>query len=292
MPTELFLESATDEVRRRPWLVERRARFIDGIEVALGTASMHEYVQEFAVEQQLSEVPNLLTHYMVTRDLTRHEEGRTLLQMINEDPKYEEKKAEMLKERLAGFENSKVFGRFLLYIRQSALVRAWAAFEAAAEDVWVTALNEGGPRLLKGAFGKPEKGPVRNLYQEKLSFECLLDSGFSLQGRLGTLFAEHQKFTSVEGIQRAYKAAFGWTRKPPTLVHKDVLVRIETMRHVIVHNGGIIDREVLGTIGAPLHLSDADVTNAIGVVCDAGASLLSSVGTLLEEVDPVEKHAE
>lgn len=92
-------------------------------------------------------------------------------------------------------------------------------------------------------------------------------------------------------MRKAYDAAF-----PKLAVIKDIfsdrnLARLEAMRHVIVHRGGIVDREFLaktgGTIavGTPLPIDESAGVLYFNAVTENGCALLTGLDTHLKHFD-------
>jgi hypothetical protein len=152
------------------------------------------------------------------------------------------------------------------------LVGSWTAFEALATDLWVTAVNQRPMSLGVGALRAPKRERSSSAGKETaetdkytpMNLDILRQYRFNLGDCLGTMIKQKRKFdfNSLDGIQHAYCEAFSFTdkkgtrRAPPGEVKKwfsgtdhDQLMILESLRHVLVHQGGRVDRAFLDRVG-------------------------------------------
>ncbi len=195
--------------------------------------------------------------------------------------------------------NSEGLGPMWRYIMQSGLVRAWAALEAMAEDLWTGALDRAGRRLRQEAFGSVNRatGDGQGIGRRTIDIAIFAKHDFNLRDKLGTVLAPKVSFKTVDGISSAYKAAFGFDQKhpAPTFLDRKSLEPIEAMRHVIVHRGGVMDAQYAAKvrldasmIGRPLDFKRETLDQAVGVVASQGLYLLMQTAVWLQTMDPVE----
>jgi hypothetical protein len=200
---------------------------------------------------------------------------------------------------LADLENVPQIRSQLLWIRQAALVRAWASLEAFMEDAWTQTLDHAGPALRQGAFTAVARsrdlGANSTFGDMQVKLGLLARHDFNLQNKIGTVLAEKCSFKTVDGITRAYKAAFGWKKGMaiPAFPAPDDLRRVEWKRHAIVHRGGAIDSEYAqkasldaSLVGKPLELTTGAVVDDLNVITVQGGTLLKVLLLWLEEVEP------
>jgi hypothetical protein len=128
------------------------------------------------------------------------------------------------------------------------LIGLWTAFESLAQDTWIAGVNERpiplaertlDPRLQKGDQAKT------------FSFKLLVSSGFNQQRSMGTILLRERKvdFQTLGNIRDAYKAAFDGEMEPIFEAHNLELFRLETVRNLFVHKGGVIDQKFIKRMG-------------------------------------------
>lgn len=190
-----------------------------------------------------------------------------------------------------------LFGQQLLYIRQSAVVAAWASLEALSEDLWVAALNNAGPNLRKRAFRAAAQAEqvgdsIPGLGQRQVELNLLAKYDFDLRSCLGTLLRKKFSFKTVDGIMGAYSVAL---EVPSLFENPKELKRVEASRHVIVHRAGVIDEEGADRlslpselVGTPLPVSYKDGARIAEQVDREGSRMFELVALKLQELDPVD----
>jgi len=185
----------------------------------------------------------------------------------------------------------------LRYIRQAAILRAWSSLEAFTQDVWVEALNNLHPnfrdRCVNGVMSNDGLESVEGLDGRSISLKILKKHNFDLRDKLGTVLQEKCSFKSVSGINKAYKAAFGWAaKKTPQLQETKRLSVIEAKRHCIVHRGGRVDEKTASELkefnlvqGQPLEWTPEEIREDLKLVLQRGLGLARDLHGLLTEVE-------
>lgn len=175
----------------------------------------------------------------------------------------------------------------------SMLTGLWTAFESLAQDTWVTAVNEQAVplarRILDPRLQKAEQ-------PKSISWNVFASSGFNLEHSMGTILLRERKvdFQSFGLIRDAYKVAFDGELEPIFDTHGGELFRLETVRNLFVHKGGIVDdkfikrmgetrSEIREMKGQPLSVSGEYVAMMADVVAGAGTDLVLAVDKWLEE---------
>ncbi len=101
------------------------------------------------------------------------------------------------------------YGPFLnssMQVLYSAAISAsWTAFECLAADLWAASLNEYPQPLAQAALGSLDPQDTGELTGKQISVGLAARYGFDLRHCLGTLLKPKFDFTSVKGIQKAYK---------------------------------------------------------------------------------------
>ncbi len=164
------------------------------------------------------------------------------------------------------------------------ITATWTAFEAMAGDLWEAALN----CKPKGLADLPGKRPPPQ-DERRILLKWLYANDYDLSHLMGTVLKEEQyKFESLAQIRKAYLDAF------PAVaidVHEplasEALDALAAMRNVIVHNGGVIDKEfqnakgvppeAMGPLNSAIKIDGALVAKIVGPVLRIGHKLLVEV---------------
>jgi hypothetical protein len=169
-------------------------------------------------------------------------------------------------------------------IFSSVVTGMWTAFEVLATDLWTGSINvqpkklatlSGNPKRIGklsgaspekrkalgedgGTFGDPQASNKELLLRD---IERVSEGTYDLSEKMGDLLRTRFRFTSLRGIRRAYSAAFSEKVKEArtaiemidkTLADK-ALDALSVIRNVIVHSGGVADRDYLNdSKGIPL----------------------------------------
>ena len=178
---------------------------------------------------------------------------------------------------------------------------AWTAFEAMAEDLWETALNTK-PKWLAGLSGddrlnrrqqrEPRQDPRRQGDEgKKVDLEWLQRNGYDLSKCMGTVHKRRYKFDALLGIREAYAEAFSRDYDTIDAILSDkALDALALVRNNLVHNGGIIDEQIVRragdlptelrtttSIGQPMLLNGELVSQLVGPVFKCGYGLVLAV---------------
>lgn len=154
----------------------------------------------------------------------------------------------------------------------------WAAFESAAKDIWIAALNARPILLAQSALSElPDETATEGLSAKHISVGLLARHGFDLRDKLGSLLSDKFDFTGVSGIRVAYTSAFGKGSAFDTMFNEQNLATLEATRHLIVHRAGFADEDYKRRtkddvpLGQQLHLDGSRVcmlvNSSITVCC-------------------------
>ncbi len=165
----------------------------------------------------------------------------------------------------------------VFYIRQTGILRAWAALEVLTRDVWIDLLNR--------STGEVHKSILGSLAQSQISLEDLINHDFDLTTRLGTILAPKQSFRTVRGIVKAFRASLAWT-KVPKFNNEEALTKVECIRHCIVHAGGFVDAEMHSRfsefrLNDQISMSEEEADDHVGRVQSEGLDLVRKIAELL-----------
>jgi hypothetical protein len=285
----------------RPWLVRLGEDYKRGVDEARQVALLPEVALTIAVDREAASAAGALDEFLGQR--TNAPGSKKLATgihgLLKDKPEVRAEKERIAKARLADLENVPRIRSQLLWIRQAALVRAWASLEAFMGDAWTQTLDHAGTALRQGAFTAVARsrdlGDAPSFGDMQVKLGLLARHDFNLQNKIGTVLAEKCSFKTVDGITRAYKAAFGWKKglSTPAFSKPDDLRRVEWKRHAIVHRGGAIDSEYAqkasldaSLVGEPLALTAEAVVDDINVIAVQGGTLFKLLLLWLEEVEP------
>ncbi len=159
---------------------------------------------------------------------------------------------------------------------QQGLVLLWSSFEVLCRDAFEALLN-GDPDKIKELMAQPT---TRKRFEaERLTLDTLLQHGFDLSRRLGTVLVEQQDFSNLSTIKAVYSVLYpNGSELREALAYRE-LWALHQRRHLIVHRRGVIDQSYLEltgethAIGTQLFVVPADVESALRVVVSAGTAL-------------------
>jgi hypothetical protein len=188
----------------------------------------------------------------------------------------EKRCALQLDEHASGFD---IMRRELNAVLGAGVVGAWTAFEVAATDIWITAVNARPMSLgvsamqaqtVRGSMKaeSPSDAPQsKSKHVQGIDFFALLQEyEFDLKDRIGSMLWSKRKFdfNSFSGIQDAYFSTFAVRRKEGKTVTspeikdkwfpkatRQTLYNLECTRHALVHRGGRADGPFLKRIRHP-----------------------------------------
>jgi hypothetical protein len=129
---------------------------------------------------------------------------------------------------------------------------SWTAFETAATDLWIHAVNACPTTLgakawqAKGWRDEGAEGPTTS--SASVPIQLLRDHDFNLSGIMGTLIHRQRKFNfnRLIGIRQAYGVTFD--QSSSKIFSDSWLSGLELMRNLIVHKAGRVDAVFLDEV--------------------------------------------
>ena len=132
------------------------------------------------------------------------------------------------------------------------VIAAWTAFETMASDLWVAALNAHPVKLaaLSGTWHKPEKFEADELTEDEedqkqdktVKLQDLQMNGYDLSKKMGSVHKYRFKWGVLEGIRRAYGAAFSnHYDEIKSAIEDHSIDALAAARNVLVHKAGVVD---------------------------------------------------
>ncbi|MCG9564635.1 hypothetical protein L1D28_23995 [Vibrio chagasii] len=119
-----------------------------------------------------------------------------------------------------------------------AIINLWTIVETLSLDLWVTVVNEHHATLGKLAVNEKKDQISKTLTN------ILVENSFevSLQDKIGSIAARSYDFTGVKDISKSYSVIFKTQRPQIENIFKNQhIVKLQAMRNVLVHNGGVMD---------------------------------------------------
>ncbi len=165
----------------------------------------------------------------------------------------------------------------------AAISASWTALECLASDLWVASLNEGAVPLAQNAFTTLDQLEPCELTSKQIPVGLAARYGFDLRHCLGTVLKPKFDFTSVSGIQKAYKVFPMKDDHLQRLLAAPLLSELEATRHLIVHRASTVDgeykRRTSSTleVGTQFSFSKEKVSSFAMVSQETGFQLLAEV---------------
>ena len=170
------------------------------------------------------------------------------------------------------------------------LVLLWSAFEVLLRDVFEAKLNDE-PLQIKLLVDNPK---TRKRFEaEKLPLETLLEHGFDLSARVGTVLVGQQNFNDFPSAKGIYSVLFPNDAALNDALDQNELWKLYQRRHLIVHRRGAIDHAFLNAtgethaIGSQLNISPRQFDTAFKAVLAAGTALASAVTASAAHQEPI-----
>lgn len=170
------------------------------------------------------------------------------------------------------------------------LIGLWTAFEALAQDTWITAVNSRPSPLADNVMSVPDAALKTGNTAKSVSYAHFIGSTYDFSRTMGSLlFAERKvDFQSLKTIRAAYKVAFAGELEAIFEEYETDLYRLETMRNLFVHKGGLVDRKFIGRMGNEPYMKDTEGRSLVvnGEYVAAKANAISACSTkLIQAVD-------
>lgn len=161
----------------------------------------------------------------------------------------------------------------------------WTAFETVVRNTWVALVNRADSRTVQRIFNfSAESESDPRTTGRGVSIGMLAKFDFDLRGKFGLVLQDKFHFSSLSGMLRAYRAVS--ENFPRNVFETKELKRAEQLRHLIVHNAGIIDEQhkkisgALQSIGEEVDLTDEDVSSFGCAVLLAGTATLEFANSI------------
>jgi hypothetical protein len=224
------------------------------------------------------------------------ERKRLINQWAKDDPKFHER---MIKAGVQGMniiidENEAQSWDAVQATMAAMLIGLWTAFESLAQDTWIAAVNA---RAIPLAQRVLEPGARLGTGEQlkSVSWKVIVTQGFNLRTSMGETLLRQRAvdFQQLKTVRAAYNVAFDGQLEPVFQEHHVELFRLETVRNLFVHKGGLVDRKFIermgnepdmkDKLGRSLSVSGEYVASKANVVSRCSTQLIQAVDKWLIE---------
>ena len=123
------------------------------------------------------------------------------------------------------------------------LVNTWTAFESAVKDSWKIALNNNPKELIFNLMKGTDFSDLEGFNSKNISIGLLAKYNFDISKNLGDLLVSKFDFTGLSGIKISLESLFKTEKEELKFLKSNSLFQLEIIRHLIVHNAGVIDSD-------------------------------------------------
>jgi len=187
-------------------------------------------------------------------------------------------------ERLSLVERDVGLARSATALLYGAVSATWTAFEIAAADMWIEAVNSRPRRLAKRLFATLPDQAHEGLTAKTVSVKLLIELEFDLSNSLGVLLAPAYDFGKVSGVAKAYESAFGLREQLKAVFESSELLNLQLLRNLIVHKAALVDAAFLGASKLAFPLNEKapmDATFA-RVLIESAARGIAEIATAVD----------
>lgn len=164
----------------------------------------------------------------------------------------------------------------------NALINVWTIYEAISKDLWIYLVNKY-PHKFISNINKISNPNDSQFSFKSISINDLEKYQFDVSKCMGTILSSKYDFTSSNGINKAFSTVLG-LKKEKQLITNKYLFQLENIRHLIVHNGGIIDENFVkktkyskSEINTEIYLEKEEIEIMINSCIDSFIEILSKI---------------
>jgi len=125
------------------------------------------------------------------------------------------------------------------------LVNTWTAFEASVKDAWKIVLNKYPKKFIFNVTKNQDLSELDGFNSKNISIGLLAKYDFNISNHLGDLIVSKFDFTGINGIEKSLESLLKLKKEELKFLKNDSLNQLEIIRHLIVHNAGVIDADYL-----------------------------------------------
>lgn len=234
-----------------PSLKEIHSRFCDSIEQILTLISSPLIFMSFAMdkvkENHLSiEKAVKLGFFMNNPPKEPKDAAKHLVDFFQESIKKANETVveDSIKESNSLYENNAEIRKCFENIGRNAIVNTWTLFETYSKEIWVKLFNEN-PSLINSAIINTKNNSNSHILDKNIPLNLLSKYGFDVSNHLGEILSVKYDFTGCNGIKKSFKDLLCLRDNEIKFMDNENLYQMEIIRHILVHNSGIIDSKYL-----------------------------------------------
>jgi hypothetical protein len=166
-------------------------------------------------------------------------------------------------------------------VMHQALILLWGSLETYCKQVFIASLNQV-PSLMTQICKTPALKERFGMSNQKWG-NLLETHDFDLKGKLGTIIAANQDFSSPQLILELFPSMFAEISKSDIRLEQDelgMLAKLGQRRHLIAHRCAVVDYEYMSKtkdetqqLGSILHLKGWDCTHSMSAVARFGCHI-------------------
>jgi hypothetical protein len=167
-------------------------------------------------------------------------------------------------------------------LRQGAVL-LWSAFEVFFRDVFELHLNRE-PHHARALMDHPSTR--KRFDAEKWPLDTLIQHGFNLSGKVGSILVRQEDFNDLRTIMAAYPVLFPAAGDLIASLGDRDLWTLFQRRHLIVHRRGVVDQAYLDEtgdllpLGSQISITPARLESDLTVVLECGECLCRCLGAV------------
>lgn len=174
-----------------------------------------------------------------------------------------------IKESNILYENNAEIRKCFENIGRNALVNTWTLFETYSKEIWIKSFNEN-PNFINSTIINTKSNSNGPIMDKSIPLNLLSKYGFDVSNHLGEILSAKYDFTGCNGIKKSFKDLFSLRDNEIDFMDDENLNQLEIIRHILVHNSGVIDNKYLSRskrnneqVGVPIELEIDEVNKMI-----------------------------
>ncbi len=165
-------------------------------------------------------------------------------------------------------------------------VNIWTIFEVLSGDIWIVLVNARPKTLAKVAVEYKKENLMKSITN------MMIESSFelSLKNRIGEIASSEYDFSSLNGIIKAFTIILQKDKLTiKSLLSQPELKKVQAIRNMVVHNGGLIDEAFCGMIddesklGQNIEITGAELTGYANTIFRICTDLILFIDNVIQQ---------